>query len=456
MAKNSVRDFSSTAASNTDIQSIDIDENCAASGINNAIREVMADLKDVSVGTVALESPKFDSILDGNIKATDASGTDTAGTATTIKGGAGTGTGTGGSIVFQVADADASTGSSVNAHATAMTIVDDGNVGIGTTSPDYKLELEDSGNVFISLKSSNTTDAGVVFGDADAAARGGIIYDNNDNYLAFRTNDNTERMRIDSGGAVGIGTTTPERKLDVNGAANFSSVVYARSEIRVNSNANVASAGSNSSADTGARIENAGGSHVFVSRSDQVLLLNRQGTDGAIITFYGQGNSEGSISVSGGTISYNGGHLTRWSRLPNDTKDTSIVKGTVMTNLDEMIVWQKDDGTIEDNEQLNKTDVSSVEGDINVAGVFDHWDEDDDEGFDDDFYLAETGDFVIRIAQGTTVARGDLLMSAGDGTAKPQGDDIVRSKTIAKVTSTHVSHTYDDGSYLVPCVLMAC
>jgi hypothetical protein len=73
-----------------------------------------------------------------------------------------------------------------------------------------------------------------------------------------------------------------------------------------------------------------------------------------------------------------------------------------------------------------------------------------------DMNIAMTGDMVIRIAQGTTVARGDLLMSAGDGTAKPQGDDIVRSKTIAKVTSTHVSHTYDDGSYLVPCVLMAC
>jgi hypothetical protein len=67
-----------------------------------------------------------------------------------------------------------------------------------------------------------------------------------------------------------------------------------------------------------------------------------------------------------------------------------------------------------------------------------------------------TGDFVIRIAQGTVVSRGDLLMSAGDGTAKPQGDDIVRSKTVAKVTSTVVSTTYADGSYCVPCVLMAC
>ena len=95
MAKNSIRDYDASNSNNTDIQSIDISEGCSPAGINNAIREVMADLKDVSVGTVALESPKFDSILDGNIKATDASGTDAAGTATTIKGGAGTGTGAG-------------------------------------------------------------------------------------------------------------------------------------------------------------------------------------------------------------------------------------------------------------------------------------------------------------------------------------------------------------------------
>jgi len=115
----------------------------------------------------------------------------------------------------------------------------------------------------------------------------------------------------------------------------------------------------------------------------------------------------------------------------------------------------------EDNEQLNKMAVSTVEGDPNVAGVFVNWDTSEENSEDNisdwnDMNVAMTGDMVIRIAQGTTVARGDLLMSAGDGTAKPQGDDIVRSKTIAKVTSTNVSHTYDDGTYLVPCVLMAC
>lgn len=47
MPKNSVADWSTTAASNADIGGIDIDENCAAAGINNAIREMMAQVRTV-------------------------------------------------------------------------------------------------------------------------------------------------------------------------------------------------------------------------------------------------------------------------------------------------------------------------------------------------------------------------------------------------------------------------
>ena len=216
---------------------------------------------------------------------------------------------------------------------------------------------------------------------------------------------------------------------------------------------------------------------VGITSNSLPLYINRNTDDGGLIYFYATGNNEGNISVSGTTVSYNGGHLSRWSQLSDGSKDTTIVKGTVMTNLDQMAVWKHEavkvgddeysetgqligkateakDAYTEDNEQLNCMAVSNVEGDVNVAGVFVNWDYIDD-GFND-MNIAMTGDMVIRIAKGTKVARGDLLMSAGDGTAKPQGDDIVRSKTIAKVTSTNVSHTYDDGTYLVPCVLMAC
>jgi hypothetical protein len=50
MAKNKINDYSSTAATNTDIGGIDIAEGCAPSGINNAIRELMAQLKNMITG----------------------------------------------------------------------------------------------------------------------------------------------------------------------------------------------------------------------------------------------------------------------------------------------------------------------------------------------------------------------------------------------------------------------
>mgnify|MGYP000880995006 CR=1 FL=1 len=180
------------------------------------------------------------------------------------------------------------------------------------------------------------------------------------------------------------------------------------------------------------------------------FTINRTGNDGNLTSYMQDGVQEGSMNVSGTTVFLSGAHLSRWSQLENGAERIQILRGSVMSNLNQMCVWGD-----ENNEQLNRTKVSDVEGDANVAGVFDTWD-DDDTVYTKDFYIAMTGDNIIRIAQGTTVERGDLLMSAGDGTAKPQGDDIVRSKTVAKVTSTEVALTHPDGSYCVPCVLMAC
>jgi len=51
MAKNKISEYSSVAANNVDIAGINIAEGCAPSGINNAIRELMAQLKDQQAGT---------------------------------------------------------------------------------------------------------------------------------------------------------------------------------------------------------------------------------------------------------------------------------------------------------------------------------------------------------------------------------------------------------------------
>jgi hypothetical protein len=191
--------------------------------------------------------------------------------------------------------------------------------------------------------------------------------------------------------------------------------------------------------------------YIFTSvNAGSAAYFNRNTNDGTIVELRQANTAEGTISVSGSTVSYNGAHLSRWSQLPGGAERTEILRGSVLSNLDEMCEWGE-----EDNEQLNRMKVSDVEGDKNVSGVFQAWDDDDDT-YTNDFYCAMTGDFIIRIAEGVIVERGDLLMSAGDGTAKPQGDGFVQDKTIAKVTSTHVTCTYEDGSYCVPCVLMAC
>jgi hypothetical protein len=193
------------------------------------------------------------------------------------------------------------------------------------------------------------------------------------------------------------------------------------------------------------------GSSANITRDGgNVVAINRLSNDGNLIEFYQAGTVEGNINVSGNTVALAGAHLSRWSQLLGGGERTEILRGTVLSNIDEMCAWGE-----EENEQLNRMKVSDIEGDKNVSGVFQGWDDDDDI-YTDDFYCAMTGDFIIRIAEGVTVQRGDLLMSAGDGTAKPQGDGFVQDKTIAKVTSTHVTCTYDDGSYCVPCVLMAC
>jgi hypothetical protein len=51
MAKNKISEYSATSADNTDISNINIAEGCSPANVNNAIRTVMAQLKDQQAGT---------------------------------------------------------------------------------------------------------------------------------------------------------------------------------------------------------------------------------------------------------------------------------------------------------------------------------------------------------------------------------------------------------------------
>lgn len=317
------------------------------------------------------------------------------------------------------------------ASTTAVTVDASQNVGIGTTSPSTysaKFAIKTSDQDVIGFVGGTTY--GMRFGanssfaviDGVDAATGTSAYNPlcmRGSQLLFNT-AGTERMRITSSGDIFTNSTGGTN------AWNATSGVFAQL--------------GNSSYPIGA------------ASNGIVGIFNRHTSDGTILEFKQDGFLEGSISVSGTTVSYNGGHLSRWSQLYNETTKVNLYRGTVLESVNAMCVWEKD-GQPSPNEQATKTIVSNTPSSKAVAGVFDRYDE-DDETNPYDFYVAQSGDFVIRIAQGVTVQNGDLLESSGDGTARPQADDICRSSTIAKVTSNYVSATYEDGSYCVPCILM--
>ena len=100
-----------------------------------------------------------------------------------------------------------------------MRIDQNGNVGIGTTSPGQNLEISGQGNVGVRLTSTDSTTSTLQFADSDDANVGMIQYNHSNNYMLFRTNDG-DRMRITSVGDVGIGTDSPDTLLQATNTAD--------------------------------------------------------------------------------------------------------------------------------------------------------------------------------------------------------------------------------------------
>jgi len=301
---------------------------------------------------------------------------------------------------------------------TAITIDTSGKVAIGGTSvtSGFKAELDQGGNTYALniVEGSNSIRVGA--NGPEISATGGRLdlRTTDSNEMRFYTN-NSERMRIDSGGNIGINTTAP------TGGTN-------------NDNAGF--------------VELRGANGLNMQRyQDTVSYINRSGNDGDVVGIQQGGSTEGTISVSGSTVSYNGfSGLHESSGIPTNT-----AVGTVVSTIDELDVYSsKFKGTngIQDNPKAGKTradhakvKVSDTAGDKAVYGVIATFNE------QGKVNVASVGIGSVRVTG--ACAKGDLLESNGDGTAKVQSDDIVRSKTIGKVT---IGNSSTDVK-LVSCVL---
>lgn len=107
-------------------------------------------------------------------------------------------------------------------------IANNGNVGIGTTSPATKLDVS-SGTISVAGGGAISLGSGKNYGCSACVTDSTLnMYDNANGAMIFNTGYSTsyyafqhggvEKMRIDSSGLVGIGTTAPVSKLDLQGA----------------------------------------------------------------------------------------------------------------------------------------------------------------------------------------------------------------------------------------------
>jgi hypothetical protein len=234
-----------------------------------------------------------------------------------------------------------------------MRIDSSGNVGIGTASPSYRLQIDGESATALQIKSSSDTGtSSVFFADPTANTPGFVQYVHTDNAFRFGTNG-SERVRIDASGNVGIGIASVSgvantgpivsmyggtlkntqfilegdngaqfvSLLSGQGAGNLPSLFFNNGlrfatatdksasgyseAMRIDSSGNLLVGQTTVSLTTAGVALLPTGELYVVRDSGATAYFNREGSDGDVIVIRNDNVTVGSISVSGSTTSYN-------------------------------------------------------------------------------------------------------------------------------------------------------
>jgi len=184
-----------------------------------------------------------------------------------------------------------------------------GNVGIGTTAPDWQLEVEDATTVRAAVTSTNNGTAGVyfrVFLDGNQVGNGTIATQNNGDMKFFNgTSSESEKMRIRASGTVGIGTAGFDSQMLAIAAGTLDGAIYATST-DANCFASFRDGNSSANIEYGA----VGNDHVLRKDGTQYFIVNNVGdvynyqSVNKANTFYGY--AAGDYSAAGGSNTFMG------------------------------------------------------------------------------------------------------------------------------------------------------